>query len=109
MKISVDDKELFSINEIQKRVIMNEISEDIFEEDMMRRLLYVISHKYEQCFERLKKEWEPKLALRVSSLPTNKEEFARLVFAQPEYCSRKVRDEKEASEQAKEESKDAPN
>jgi hypothetical protein len=41
----------------------------------------------------LKKEWEPKLAANgVTMLPTDKEAFAQLVFAQPNYKSRKQRD-----------------
>ena len=93
MKISVDGKELFSLNDTQKRVIKNDIHEDIFEEDMKRRLEYVLTHKYERCFERLKKEWEPQLkANGVASIPTNNDQFAELVFSQPQYKSRKQRE-----------------
>lgn len=98
MKISVDDKVLFTLSDTQKRVIMNDINEDLFKEDMCRRLQYVLEHKYERCFERLKAEWEPKLASRVDSLPTNKDAFAKLVFSQQEYCSKKVRDDKALEE-----------
>ena len=92
MKISIDDKELFTLSDVQKQVIKNDISEDLFDEDIKRRIEYVINHKYEQCFERLKKEWEPKLAEKLSSIPTDKEEFAKLVFAHPDYKDRKSRD-----------------
>jgi len=92
MKISVDDRELFKLSETQKKVIKNDIHEDQFDDDMKRRLQYVLSHKYEQSFERLKKEWEPKLAQRVPSLPTDKDALAELIFAQPDYKSRKSRE-----------------
>lgn len=93
MRISVDGKDLFTLNETQKRVIKNDISEADFDEDMKRRLKYVLTHKYEQCFERLKKEWEPKLiASGVQMIPTNKDAFAELVFSQPTYKSRATRD-----------------
>jgi hypothetical protein len=93
MKISVDDKEVFSLSETQKSVIKNDISHDVFDEDMKRRLQWVITHKYENCFERLKKEWEPKLAASgVAMIPTDKDAFAELVFSHPEYKSRKQRD-----------------
>lgn len=95
MKISVDDQELFSLSETQKRVIKNDIDEDIFEEDMKRRLHYILDHKYQRCFERLKAEWEPKLAASgARSIPTDKDEFAQLVFAHPEYKDRKRREQK---------------
>ena len=93
MKISVNDQELFTLTETQKNVIKNDINDDIFDEDMKRRLHYILSHKYEQCFKRLKEEWEPKLAAKgVESLPTNPDAFAQLVFSQPEYKSRKQRE-----------------
>ena len=41
--------------------------------------------------------WEPKLAKKMSSLPTDKNEFAELVFAQPDYKNRSQRD-KESKE-----------
>lgn len=93
MKISVDDQELFRLSETQKKVIKNDIHEDIFDEDMKRRLQWVLTHKYERCFERLKKEWDPKLAANgVSMIPTNPDAYAELVFAQPGYKNRSKRE-----------------
>ncbi len=93
MKISVDDKELYTLTETQKKVIKNDIHEDEFEQDMKRRLQYILMHKYENCFARLKKEWEPKLKESgLKSFPTDDDEFAELVFLQPEYKCRKTRE-----------------
>ncbi len=92
MKISVDDKELFTLSEVQKKVIKNDIHADEFDSDMKRRLHYILTHKYERCFERLKKEWEPKLRDRVKSIPTNFDELALLIFSQPDYKCRKTRE-----------------
>lgn len=93
MKISVDDKELFTLSETQKRVIMNDIQEDIFEDDMKRRLQWVLTHKYEQCFERLKRQWDPLLKdAGVAAVPLDSEAYAELVFAQPGYMSRAQRE-----------------
>lgn len=95
MKISVDDKELFTLSETQKKVIKNDIHEEIFEEDMKRRIQYILMHKYERCFERLKKEWEPKLkADGIQSIPLDEEEFASLVFSRKEYRNRSQRESK---------------
>ena len=93
MKISVNDQELFSLSETQKKVIRNDIHEDIFEDDMKRRLQYILTHKYERCFERLKKEWEPKLKEKgIAMIPTDENAFAELVFSQPEYKNRSQRE-----------------
>jgi len=93
MKISVDDQEVFTLSSVQKSVIKNDINEDEFDGDMKRRLQYILTHKYEQCFARLKKEWEPKLKTKgMQSIPLNDDSFAELVFSQPEYKARKARD-----------------
>ena len=95
MKISVNDTKLFELSEVQKKVIMNDIQEETFHEDMCRRLEYILTHKYERCFERLKKEWEPKLKERgIDMIPTNEERFAELVFSQEDYQNRSTREKK---------------
>lgn len=96
MKISVDDVELFTLTETQKSVIKNDIHADEFDADMERRVQYILMHKYERSFDRLKKEWEPKLAepaRNISSIPLDKDAFAQLVFSQPDYWDRKAREE----------------
>lgn len=94
MKIEVDGVEIFSLSETQKKIIANDISADCLDEDLKRRLCWVLQHKCDRCFERLKKEWEPKLkALGIPSIPLDEEAFAQLVFAQPTYKDRLQRDE----------------
>ena len=96
MKISVNGQELFELTDIQKKVIQNDIHADIFEEDMKRRLHYILTHKYERCLERLKKEWDEKLKSKgIANVPTDPESYAQLVFSQPNYKDRKARDEEE--------------
>lgn len=93
MKISVNDLELFTLSELKKKVIKNDIHDDVFDEDMKRRLQYILMHKYERCFERLKKEWDSKLAANgVTMIPIDRDAYAQLVFSQPNYKDRKARD-----------------
>ncbi len=93
MKISVNDQELFSLSETQKKIICNDIDKNFFEDDMKRRIEYIIKHKYEQCFKRLKEEWDSKLlANGVHSVPTDPELYAQLVFKQPNYKCKATRD-----------------
>lgn len=93
MKISVNDQELFTLSETQKKVIKNDIPSDVFDEDMNRRVQWVLMHKYENCFKRLKQEWDSKLAANgVSMIPTDPDAYAQLVFAQPNYKDRSARD-----------------
>jgi len=93
MKVQVDGKELYELNATQKKVICHDIPDEVFEEDMKRRLQYILMHKYEQCFKRLKEEWEPKLkANGVDAIPLDADAFAELVFAQPNYKNRSARE-----------------
>ena len=93
MKISVNDTELFTLSETKKKVIKNDIDADIFDEDMKRRLNWVLTHKYERCFARLKAEWDKKLIENgVQSVPTDPDAYAQLVFSQPNYKDRKARE-----------------
>ena len=91
MKISVDGQEVFSLSETQKAVIKSEIPDDIFDADMKRRLEWVLTHKYEQCFERLKKEWEPKLKERYQMLPSGDDAIAQLICSPPDYKDGKAK------------------
>lgn len=93
MKISVDGVDLFELSEVQKQVIKNDICSNLFDEDMRRRLHYILTHKYENCFKRLKSEWDTKLVANgVKMIPIDPDEYAQLVFAQPNYKDRLARD-----------------
>jgi len=93
MKITVNGSDVLELTETQQKVIKNEIPSSIFEEDIKRRAAYIIQHKYDQCFKRLKQEWDPKLeAAGIESIPTNKDAYAELVFQQPSYKDRAARD-----------------
>jgi hypothetical protein len=98
MKISVNDTELFTLTETQKQVIQNEIHSGEFDADMKRRLQWVLTHKYEECYKRLFAEWFPKLASRgIQSIPTDSDAFAQLVFSQEDYKDRAAREAEEQS------------
>ena len=93
MKISFNDVELFTLTPTQCQVLCDQIPTDVLEDDLKRRLQWVLMHKYERCFARLKQEWDAKLAANgVEMIPTNPDAYAQLVFAQPNYKDRKTRD-----------------
>lgn len=94
MEIKVDDVVLFELSEIQKKVICDSVNEDIFDEDMKRRLQYILMHKYEECMNNLLRKWRPVLVGEGAlSISTDNDEFAQLIFDRPDYKSRKQRDE----------------
>lgn len=93
MKISVDGKECFGLSETQKKVIMNDIPQEVFEDDMKRRLQYILMHKYEECYKRLKAEWEPRLKeAGIEMIPTDPDKLAELIFSRPDYKNKSQRE-----------------
>ena len=93
MKIYLNEFEVLELNETQLAVIANDIPELELEDDIKRRLGYIVTTKYDACYKRLFDEWFPKLAARgVQSIPTDKDAFAQLVFSQADYRSRSQRD-----------------
>lgn len=102
MKFQVNNKEVFELNATKQKVIQNDIPSEIFQEDMERRVRWVAEHKYERCLQRLKQEWEPKLAKTHASIPTDPDALAELIFAHPDYLSRSQREEKAKAEERKE-------
>jgi hypothetical protein len=95
MQIKVDNDTVYEVDDFKKKVICNDIMEDAFDEDIRRRVRYIIEHKFERCLDRLKDEWIPKLKGRVTHIPTDDAQLALLIFAQEDYKDRKLREEDE--------------
>lgn len=94
MKITVDGIDLFELSETQSNVIKYFIKDSEFEDDMKRRLEWVITHKYDECFKDLKSEWDIKLSENgVVIIPTDKDSYAELVFSQSNYKNAQQRSE----------------
>jgi hypothetical protein len=85
MKFFVNNSLVLELNETQIKVLKDNIKPDIFVSDIERRVNWVISHKYEMCYDDLIKRWLPTLRDRYDSLPTSKDALAELVFAQFDY------------------------
>ena len=94
MKISIDNEELFTLSETQKSVIMDEIPSEIFEDDIKRRIKWIlIEEKYERCMKKLKEKWIPKLKERgIKLIPTDDIELAELILSQSDYKNRSERE-----------------
>lgn len=94
MQIKVDDVVLFELSDVQKQVLCNDIHRDCLDDDMKRRIEYIVMHKYEQCMKRLRVEWEPVLKSEgAESIPCNDDAFAQLIFSRADYKCRKAREE----------------
>jgi len=83
--VKVNDEVLFELTDLQKKVIMNDIPTEIFEDDIKRRLKDAIMHRYKKSLARLKRDWEPILSERVAEMPLDPEAFVALIKSQPDY------------------------
>ena len=93
MKIKFNDAIILDISETMKKVILHDIQENDLTEHLVHRIQHSVMHKYEACFERLKSEWDKKLADRgIDMIPTNRDKYAELVFSQPDYKGRTERE-----------------
>lgn len=96
MEIKLNGKVILTLSDVQKKVLMNDISSDIFEEDIARRVCYIIMHKHEQSIKRLQEEWTPKFKdMGKASIPLNDEKFCEMVFNTKGYEDKQTRQLKE--------------
>jgi len=93
MKVSVDSVDIFTVTDHHKDVLANDIDRTKLNDALELSLFNILNNKYLACFKRLKAEWEPKLLARgITSIPTDKDAFAELVFSQEDYKDRATRE-----------------
>lgn len=93
MKVKLDDEVVFEFDE---KSIVKLLGNDLVDPlgDIKRRLRWVVEHKCERCFDRLKNEWLDKLMSdpSVDSIPADKQKFIEMVMSRPDYKNRQQRD-----------------
>lgn len=93
ISVHVDDQPLMQITPTHKKIWKRETKKEKVHDQMKEDLKWILTHKYERCMQRLRLEWEPKLASRgYDMLPVDNDAFAELVFAQSDYKNRTERD-----------------
>jgi len=92
MKFYVDQKEVYDLTDVKKKVICNDICSDCVDADLERRIAYIISHKYEQCMKRLRENWTQVFIDEEIMVPKDDDVFAQKVFDRPDYKDKKSRD-----------------
>ena len=87
MKISIDSREITTLNTHKKDVIKNDIPVEIFDMDMQRRIIYwVKDNLFGKAMNILKKRWSSILRDRgIADLPTGDSDYAALLLTQPEF------------------------
>jgi hypothetical protein len=68
-----------------EKLLKDQIGDDVFQEDMKRRLGWVMTQKIAPCAERLKETWKDTIKSRYEFMPTDDTKLIELIFAQPDY------------------------
>ena len=94
MKIQVDGKDLFEITEDEMEILRYVLPSATLEDDLKRRLEWVLKHKVAMTYKNIKKEWTTRLEADASiiSLPTRDKAFFDMVKARSDYKDRDARD-----------------
>jgi hypothetical protein len=92
MKIYLDNLEIFEITNIDRLLLEHDLID--VDNEIKRRLEYIIKHKVDQCYSRLKSEWDKKFQsdVNITSVPTKRDDYVALVIAHPDYKNRSVRE-----------------
>lgn len=89
--IKKDNKELFQISDIDIKLLEHDLLN--VDDDIDRRLQWVISHKCEQIYKRFKDEWESKLVSEgAESIPAQRDAFVNMITARQDYKNRATRE-----------------
>ncbi len=94
MQITVDGVDLFEVSTIEIEVLEYVLTASTLDADLKRRLQYILTHKIEQSYKRLKDDWIPILENdpEVTSVPLDNEAFFNMVKIRPDYKDRAARD-----------------
>lgn len=96
MKISIDDIEILTISEDDKKILAYAISEKELLNDIKERIISLIGSKIGGALEDLKREWVKGgnlSSLGFISIPIDDKQLAQFIFAQPSYKDRKQKDD----------------
>ncbi len=95
MQITVDGEDLFEISDTEMEVLAYVLEISTLDADCKRRLEWVLRHKIEQCYKRLRQDWMKILENdpNVRSVPIDDEAFFDMVKVRDDYQDREAREE----------------
>jgi len=95
MKIKIDDRVIFELDDIKKAIFKDIIFEEDFESEIERLVKWVLEHNLSNITRSLREKWMPLLGeMGIDSIPTSDEGFARVIFKHKSYKNRSKRDKK---------------
>ena len=99
MQVTVDGVDLYELSATDMEILEYVLPSSTLDADCKRRLEWVLKHKIEQCYKRLRREWMPILQQdpSVESVPLEDEAFFNMVKVRPDYKDRESRDAEAAA------------
>lgn len=86
MKCTLNDKDIFELNQTQLSLLKHTLPNDLLEEHIKGLIHYVIGQKLRESAGKLFEEWKPKLAKEgVTTVPIMDIELAQMIFDRPDY------------------------
>lgn len=101
MQIKFNDEVIFELSEIDRATIEYSIPSDELEEDLKRRIIWVIEEKIKGRKAALRRDFLPLLRAENDTLPTNQDALIPLILARDDYKDRSTRDEEARIEAAR--------
>jgi hypothetical protein len=90
MKVYLDEKEILEITQTDLDLLGHDLLD--VQGEIERRIQWVISHKCEQIYNRMKAEWTQRFLDADTLPPKTREAFVAVVKAQPTYKDRAARE-----------------
>ena len=100
MQIKINDEVIYTINEVELKVLKDEINSDQLYDIFVQRIIYAISRKSGEISKKMFDQWlyGGLLSMNgVTEVPLNKAELLQLIFSQPNYKDRAARDAEQQS------------
>ena len=85
-----------SLTDIQQQLLSNDLYNDTDNKGLDEWIQHAVNGKVNNCWKRFQREWTDKLINDSSftdSIPSNQEDFVKLVLARSDYKNRKARDD----------------
>lgn len=93
MKITIDDEAIYELSESALDCLHYYINSESSDQIIKDTIIWAISSYFEGYKEKIKAEWIPILFKRVSHIPTNESELLDLIRSQPDYLTKKQKEE----------------
>lgn len=93
MKIKIDDEVIYELSDNAINCLHYYINSDTSSSIIKDTIIWAISSYFDGYKDKIKDEWIPILFKRVSHIPTNESELLDLIRSQPDYLTKKQKEE----------------